>query len=178
MNTKTIHILVTSIFLLVFGFAVLVGQNVKPEQKPDSQELTTWDYIILNSWETFTIEEEPSIWHSGFPTGDSLQEIVQEAYQLGGLDFVSLIECENGQWLTWVVGDWGKAYGLCQLNTRRHKEPLAPEWKDWRNQLSICYSKRKWGTKFYWPSRLIWGKRCSEVARKRFMVAEDFTLVD
>ena len=178
MNTKTIHILVASIYLLVMGFGILIGQNIKPEQKSDSQEPATWDYIILNSWETFTIEEEPSIWHSGFLSGDYRQEIVQEAYQLGGLDFVSLIECENGQWLTWAVGDWGKAYGLCQLNTRRHKEPLAPEWKDWRNQLSICYSKRKWGTKFYWPQRLIWGKRCSEVARKRFMVAEDFTLVD
>ena len=178
MNTKTIHILVASIYLLVMGFGILIGQNIKPEQKSDSQEPATWDYIILNSWETFTIEEEPSIWHSGFLSGDYRQEIVQEAYQLGGLDFVSLIECENGQWLTWAVGDWGKAYGLCQLNTRRHKEPLAPEWKDWRNQLSVCYSKWKWGTKFYWPQRLIWGKRCSEVARKRFMVAEDFTLVD
>ena len=178
MNTKTIHILVASIYLLVMGFGILIGQNIKPEQKSDSQELTTWDYITLNSWETITLEDELSIWHAGFSTGDSRQDIVQEAYQLGGLDFVSLIECENGQWLTWAVGDWGKAYGLCQLNTRRHKEPLAPEWKDWRNQLSICYSKRKWGTKFYWPQRLIWGKRCSEVARKRFMVAEDFTLVD
>ena len=168
MNTKTIHILVASIYLLVMGFGILIGQNIKPEQKADSQESATWDYITLNSGETFTIEEEPSIWHSGFLSGDYRQEIVQEVYQLGGLDFVSLIECENGQWLTGAVGDWGKAYGLCQLNTRRHKEPLAPEWKDWRNQLSICYSKRKWGTKFYWPSRLIWGKRCSEVAKKRF----------
>ena len=122
--------------------------------------------IIAHPEETSPVNQK--IQHLGFSPTDYRQEIVQEAYQLGGLDFVSLIECENGQWLTWVVGDWGKAYGLCQLNTRRHKEPLAPEWKDWRNQLSICYSKRKWGTKFYWPSRLIWGKRCGEVAKKRF----------
>ena len=108
MNTKTIHILVASIYLLVMGFGILIGQNIKPEQKSDSQEPT--DYIILNSGETFTIEEEPSIWHSGFSTGDSRQEIVQEAYQLGGLDFVSLIECENGQWLTGAVGDYGKSH--------------------------------------------------------------------
>lgn len=178
MTTKTINFLISSIFLLMFFFAVLVGQNIKPEIKPSFNDKEITGYITLNSWETITLEDELSIWHAGFSTGDSRQDIVQEAYQLGGLDFVSLIECENGQWLTWAVGDWGKAYGLCQLNTRRHKEPLAPEWKDWRNQLSICYSKRKWGTKFYWPQRLIWGKRCSEVARKRFMVAEDFTLVD
>lgn len=141
--------------------------------------------IYLLSGETLIIahpeESTPvnqKIQHLGFAPDDYRQEIVAEAYQLWGLDFISLIECENDQWLTGAVGDWGKAYGLCQLNTRRHKEPLAPEWKDWRNQLSICYSKRKWGTKFYWPQRLIWGKRCWKVAKKRFMVAEDFTLVD
>ena len=168
MNTKTIHILVASIYLLVMGFGILIGQNIKPEQKSDSQELTTWDYIILNSWETFTIEEEPNIWHSGFSTGDSRQEIVQEAYQLGGLDFVSLIECENGQWITGAVGDYGKSHWLCMLDTHWHKEPLSSDWNDWRNQISVCLEKWKWETKFYWPQRLIWGKRCSEVAKKRF----------
>ena len=108
------------------------------------------------------------IMHSGFSTDDPRQRMVAEAYDLWGLEFVSLIECENGSRDPTARGDWGKAYGLCQLNTRRHKEPLAPERKDWRNQLSVCYSKRKWGTKFYWPQRLIWGKRCSEVAKKRF----------
>lgn len=168
MNAKSINALVTSIFLLVFGFAVLVGQNIKPEQKSDSQELVNSGYITLNSWETFTIEEEPSIWYSGFLSGDYRQEIVQEAYQLGGLDFVSLIECENGQWLTRAVGDYGKSHWLCMLNTRWHKEPFSPDWNDWRNQLSVCFEKWKWGTKFYWPQRLIWGKSCSEVAKKRF----------
>ena len=108
MNAKSINALVTSIFLLVMGFGILIGQNIKPEQKSDSQEPA--DYIILNSGETFTIEEEPSIWHSGFLSGDYRQEIVQEAYQLGGLDFVSLIECENGQWLTGAVGDYGRSH--------------------------------------------------------------------
>ena len=168
MNTKTIHILVASIYLLVMGFGILVGQNIKPEQKSDSQEPATWDYIILNSWETFTIEEEPSIWHAGFSTGDSRQEIVQEAYQIGGLDFVLLIECENGQWLTGAVGDYDKSHWLCMLNTRWHKEPLSPERNDWRNQISVCFEKLKSGTKFYWPQRLIWGKRCWKVVKDRF----------
>ena len=118
MNTKTIHILVTSIFLLVFGFAVLVGQNVKPEQKPDSQEQITTGSITLNSGEILIVEEEPiipsltgddnvespvvneenykEIYHSGFTRDDPRQRMVWEAYDLGGLEFVSLIECENG----------------------------------------------------------------------------------
>lgn len=168
MNTKSINALVTSIFLLVFGFAVLVGQNIKPEQKSDSQEQVTWDYITLNSGEIFTIEEEPSIWHSGFLSGDYRQEIVQEAYQLGGLDFVSLIECENGLPNPKAVWDGGMSFWLCQLNIRRHGEPLEEERNNWRNQLSTCYSKRKWGTKFYWPQRLIGGRKCWEAVKKRF----------
>lgn len=168
MNAKSINALVTSIFLLVFGFAVLVGQNIKQEEKPDSQELATWDYIILNSGETFTIEEEPSIWHSGFLSGDYRQEIVQEAYQLGGLEFVSLIECENGLRNPKAVWDNGMSFWLCQLNIRRHGEPLEEERNDRTYQLSVCYQKRKWGTKFYWPQRLIWGKRCWKVVKDRF----------
>lgn len=170
MNAKSINILVTSIFLLVFGFVVLVWQNIKPEQKSDSQEQVTTGSITLNSGETLTLEDEPSIWHSGFLSGDCRQEIVQEAYDLWGLDFVALIECDNGNRDPKALWDYGKSHWLCMLNTRWHKEPFSPSWNDWRNQLSICYSKWKWGTKFYWPSRLIWGKRCWEVVKERFYI--------
>lgn len=190
MNTKTIHILVASIYLLVMGFGILVGQNIKPEQKSDSQEQITWDYIILNSGETITIEEEPiipsltgddnaespvvneenykEIYHSGFTRDDPRQRMVWEAYDLGGLEFVSLIECENGLRNPKAVWDGGMSFWLCQLNIRRHGEPLEEEWNDRPYQLSVCYSKWKSGTKFYWPQRLIWGKRCGEVVKERF----------
>ena len=118
------------------------------------------------------------IMHSGFSPDDPRQRMVAEAYDLWGLDFVSLIECENGLWNPKAVWDGGLSFGLCQLNIRRHGEPLEEERNDRTYQLSVCYQKRKWGTKFYWPQRLIWGKRCWKVAKKRFMVAEDFTLVD
>ncbi len=131
--------------------------------------------IYILSGETLIIarpEETPpvnqKIQHLGFSPDDYRQEIVQEAYDLWGMDFVSLIECENGQWLTGAVGDYGRSRGLCQLNTRWHKEPLSSDWNDRTYQLSICYSKWKWGTKFYWPQRRIWGGRCWEVVKKRF----------
>lgn len=124
--------------------------------------------IIIFSLLLLRAEHQPTVLHSGFLPSDPRQEIVVEAYRLWGLDFISMIECENGSRDPTARGDWGKAYGLCQLNTRRHKEPLAPERKDWRNQLSVCYSKRKVGTKFYGPQRKIRGKSCSEVAKKRF----------
>ena len=118
------------------------------------------------------------IMHSGFSPDDPRQKMVEEAYDLWGLDFVSLIECENGLRNPKAVWDGGLSFGLCQLNIRRHGEPLEEERNNRTYQLSVCYQKRKWGTKFYWPQRLIWGKNCSEVAKKRFIAAEDFTLVD
>lgn len=108
------------------------------------------------------------IMHSGFSPDDPRQRMVAEAYDLWGLEFVSLIECENGLRNPKAVWDGGLSFWLCQLNIRRHWEPLEEEWNDRTYQLSICYQKRKWGTKFYWPQRLIWGKRCSEVVKKRF----------
>ena len=168
MNDKKISIPITTIFLLMFFFAVLVGQNIKPEIKPSFNDKEIIGYTVLNSWETLTVEDELSIWYAGFSAGDSRQEIVQKAYDLWGIDFVALIECENGNRDPKATWDYGKSHWLCMLNTRWHKEPLSPSWNDWHNQLSICYSKWKWGTKFYWPQRLIWGKRCSELAKKRF----------
>lgn len=165
---KNINIIVSSIFLLMFFFAVLVGQNIKPEIKPSFNDKEITGYTVLKSWETITLEDELSIWHAGFSTGDSRQEIVQEAYDLWGMDFVSLIECENGNRDPKALWDYGKSHWLCMLNTRWHKEPLSPSWNDWRNQIFVCFEKWKSGTKFYWPQRLIWGKRCGEVAKKRF----------
>ena len=108
------------------------------------------------------------IMHSGFSPDDPRQRMVAEAYDLWGLDFVSLIECENGLRNPKAVWDGGLSFGLCQLNILRHWEPLEEERNDRTYQLSICYSKRKWGTKFYGPQRKIRGKSCSEAAKKRF----------
>ena len=108
------------------------------------------------------------IMHSGFSPDDPRQRMVAEAYDLWGLEFVSLIECENGLRNPQAVWDGGKSFWLCQLNIRRHGEPLEEERNDRTYQLSVCYQKRKWGTKFYWPQRLIWGKRCWKVVKDRF----------
>lgn len=108
------------------------------------------------------------IMHSGFSPDDPRQRMIAEAYDLWGLEFVSLIECENGLRNPKAVWDGGKSFWLCQLNIRRHWEPLEEEWNDRTYQLSVCYSKRKSGTKFYGPQRKIRGKRCWEIAKKRF----------
>gem|GEM_PF-1036095 len=144
--------------ILTIGFllslvVLIVASGSKAEKKSDH---LPDGWIILETNQTLVIEPlPPKILHSGFATGDYRQEIVAEAYKLGGLDFIALLECENGQWLTGAVGDYGRARGLCQLNTRWHKEPLTPERNDRTYQLSVCYQKRKAGTKFYGPQRRI-----------------------
>lgn len=43
--------------------------------------------------------------HKGFKEDDEKQKMVAYAYKLGGLDFVKVIECENGNWNINAVGD-------------------------------------------------------------------------
>ena len=139
----------------------LIGSSL-PDKKSDSlPEIQIEDQAEVS-------QPTGRIMHSGFSIDDPRQRMVAEAYDLWGLEFVSLIECENGLRNPKAVWDGGLSFGLCQLNIRRHGEPLEEERNNWRNQLSICYSKRKWGTKFYGPQRKIRGKRCWEIAKKRF----------
>ena len=58
---KNINIIVSSIFLLMFFFAVLVGQNIKPEIKPSFNDKEITGYTVLNSGEILVVEDEPSI---------------------------------------------------------------------------------------------------------------------
>lgn len=139
----------------------LIGSSL-PEKKSDSLP------EIQIEAQAEVSQPTGRIIHSGFSPDDPRQRMVAEAYDLWGLDFISLIECENGLRNPKAVWDGGLSFGLCQLNIRRHWEPLEEERNDRTYQLSICYSKRKWGTKFYWPQRLIWGKRCWKVVKDRF----------
>ena len=81
-----------------------------------------------------------------------------------------MMECESGMKPT-NVWDSGKAYGLCQMNKDYHKIPQE-YYDDWWYQVRYCYDKYKWGTKFYWSSRMIKWVRCSEYVKDRFILDE------
>ena len=73
---------------------------------------------------------------------------MQYAYKLGGMDFVTMLECENGSRNIKAVGDGGHAFGLCQMNTNYHRLPEG--YRDvWQVQIEYCYEKWSTGTKFY-----------------------------
>lgn len=110
-----------------------------------------------------------TIVHKWFQKDDERQKMVQYAFKLGWLDFVKLIECENGNWDIKAIGDDGHAFGLCQMNDLYHK--VSDEYKNSRQvQIEYCYQKWTWGTKFYWPSRIVKGQRCSDYVANRFIV--------
>lgn len=109
-----------------------------------------------------------TIHHSWFASWDSRQLMIQRAYDLWGLDFVTMIECES--WFNPnAKGDSGKSYGLCQMNSRWHKIPQ--EYYDsWEYQIDYCYQKWKGWTKFYWPNRKIKGQLCKDYVLDRFVI--------
>lgn len=119
--------------------------------------------------------ELTAITHKWFAENSYQQELIRYAYSIGWLDFVKLIECENWQrnpdrkvWDTaWY------AYWLCQMNEGYHKIP-EEYWKDgkwnWYYQIDYCFAKWKSWTKFYWPSRIVKGQKCSSYVSSRFIL--------
>ena len=115
--------------------------------------------------EESTTEQIEHVWYS---SDDYRQAIVQKAYELWWMDFVTMIECEswfnpNARWDSW------RAYGLCQLNNRWHK--VSEEYKNsWEVQIDTCYQKWSTHTRFYGPNRRIKGQLCKDYVLDRFVV--------
>ena len=119
--------------------------------------------------EKITEENTVPIVHKWFSSDDERQKMVQYAYKLGWIDFVTMMECENWNWNIKAIGDGGHAFGLCQMNTRYHKLPEG--YRDtWQVQVEYCYEKRSTGTKFYWPTRKIKGQTCKNYVLDRFII--------
>jgi len=116
----------------------------------------------------------PAIQHTGFSSGDTKQVIIQRAYEKWWLDFVIMIECENWNWDIKAKWDGGHSYGLCQMNDRWHKIP-EEYFNSWEYQIEYCYGKWKGWTKFYWPDRIINGRKCKDLVKDRFIINEDIT---
>ncbi len=143
--------------LIAFLGAILLGTTVS-------------DYSTLGG-ELLWVEQvsTPTIHHTGFSSEDQRQAIIQKAYEIWWLDFVLMLECENGNWNIKAVGDWGHAFGLCQVNDRFHKIP-AEYYDSWEYQLEYCYYKWSTWTKFYGPNRKIKGMACRDYVRDRFII--------
>jgi hypothetical protein len=85
------------------------------------------------------------------------------------MEFVYVLECENGSYRLDSVGDSGHAHGLCQMNDRYHKD--IPEDYTTNRVVAVeyCYQKRSTHTVFYWPDRMIKGMKCKDYVKDRFI---------
>jgi hypothetical protein len=119
------------------------------------------------------LQNNTTVWHDWFSAEDPRQKMVQYAYKLGWYDFMAMIECENGNWNVHARGDSWSAYWLCQMNKLYHKD-IPQEYYDWvwQTQIEYCYKKWKWGTRFYWPTRIIKGVKCYDYVKDRFTYIE------
>ena len=115
------------------------------------------------------IENTVSIVHKWFSSDDERQKMVQYAYSLWWLDFVKLIECENGAWDPKKVSATHDHW-LCQLNYSYNKKFInSTDFSDPYKQIDYCYEKYKVNPKLrYWPSRKIKWKKCSDYVDDRF----------
>ena len=128
-----------------------------------------WDVLVRTWTEYYWVK----ITHDGFDYNDPKQKYVQYAYKLWWFDFVRMIECENWNRDLFARWDGGDAFGLCQMNKRYHKD-IPQDYYNWvwQVQLEYCYQKWRWWTKFYWPTRIIKWKKCSEYVKDRFTFVE------
>jgi len=119
-----------------------------------------------------------TIVHNWYDKNSVIQDYVNFAYNLWGMDFVKLIECENGTRNPKRVSKTHD-YWLCQLNYKYNKKFInSEEFKDPYSQLTYCYEKYKINPKLrYWPNRRIEGKKCSDYVSNRFDVIQTNTVL-
>ena len=118
------------------------------------------------------------ITHKWFATWDGRQQMVQYAYEIWGMDLVTLIECENGTWSQYrqssVVKNWKreKSFWFCQISQVYHPEIVNTDefWNNWKWQLDRCKELMNWWTAFYGRDRKIKWVKCSTYVKDRFIL--------
>lgn len=111
--------------------------------------------------------------HKWYAEDSIVQDYVNYAYNLWGIDFVKLIECENGRrdpFRESATND----YWICQLNYTYNKKFInSEEYKDVYKQLDYCYNKYTYNPNLrYWPNRKINWKLCKNYVSDRFTIIE------
>lgn len=114
-------------------------------------------------------EFQELIVHNWYAFDSVIQDYANYAYEIWWIDFVKLIECENGRRDPNRVSET-RDHWLCQLNYKYNKKFInSPDFSDPYKQLDYCYKKYKANPKLrYWPNRKINGKKCSDYVSDRF----------
>lgn len=138
------------LFKVYFGKVEQVGKVEESIVHPDKQK----NLLIHKLWSA----------------DDPRQEYVKYASSLWGLNFVALLEAENGLWTidrqsTKAYYRYGKTvkwywrpswyyydYWFCQISNYYHPNITEDKrfYTDWKWQIDQCYKLYKNWTKFYW----------------------------
>ncbi len=115
------------------------------------------------------VVHQKTITHNWYASDSVVQDYVDYAYDIWGIDFVKLIECENGRWDPKRVSKTHDHW-LCQLHYKYNKEFInSSDFKDPYKQLDYCYEKYKTNPElWYWPDRKINWEKCSDYVNDRF----------
>ena len=140
-----------STFTPFLAFSTLPVEEIQPKVRP--------------------VVQQESITHKWYATDSVIQDYVNYAYDIWGIDFVKMIECENGRWDPNRVSETHDHW-LCQLHYNYNKKFInSPEFKDPYKQLDYCYEKYKTNPDLrYWPDRKIDGKKCADYVDDRFEI--------
>jgi hypothetical protein len=140
-----------STFTPFLAFSTLPVEEIQPKVRP--------------------VVQQESITHKWYATDSVIQDYVNYAYDIWGIDFVKMIECENGRWDPNRVSETHDHW-LCQLHYSYNKKFInSPEFKDPYKQLDYCYEKYKTNPDlWYWPDRKINGKKCADYVDDRFEI--------
>ena len=143
-----------STFMPILTFPILPVEEYQQEIKEEAQQKSITHKSITHNW---------------YALDSVIQDYVDYAYDLWGIDFVKLIECENGRWDPERVSKTHDHW-LCQLNYKYNKKFInSSEFSDPYKQLDYCYEKYKINPDLrYWPDRWIDGEKCSDYVNDRF----------
>ena len=115
--------------------------------------------------------QEEVITHNWYATDSIVQDYVNYAYDIWGIDFVKMIECENGRWDPKRVSETHDHW-LCQLHYSYNSEFIdSVDFQDVYKQLDYCYEKYKVNPRlWYWPNRIIKWQKCTNYVHNRFTI--------
>jgi len=168
------------------GFIKLEGEqtSLKTQNAGGGEQLwygmetssLTWAEETNNHRVFSTSISAQAIMHTWFKKDSIVQEYIQYAYDIGWLDLVLLIECEN--WSRKLDKKsqvpWEESYGLCQINKYFHPKIVNDVrfFTDYKRQIDQCYKLMKWWTAFYGRERTNKNtdrKKCSDFVKGRFI---------
>ena len=109
--------------------------------------------------------------HNGYSSDSVVQEYVDYAYQKWWIDFVKLIECENGRRDPYRISATNDHW-ICQLHYKYNKNFInSDDFHDVYKQIDYCYEKYQINPKLrYWPYRKIRWQKCTDYVSNRFSI--------